>query len=144
MISFDRYDSGGSDWGSSSGWSSSSDWGSSSSWGSSSDWGTSGDTYSFIPFFISSDGMGVIFLIIIVLSVIYSVHNRFRKEKSPGSVYTTNVRDVPVTHLYADRIKAIDPMFSEEKFLAWAKELYVKMQKAWTARDWEEMRPLET
>ena len=28
--------------------------------------------------------------------------------------------------------------------LAWAKDLYVKLQNAWTARDWEPMRPFET
>ena len=59
-------------------------------------------------------------------------------------VYTTSVHDVPQSHEQAEKIKAIDPLFSEEEFLSWTKDLYVKMQHAWTERKWEGMRPLET
>ena len=52
-----------------------------------------------------------------------------------GTVYTTNVHDVSITHIHADRIKQVDPFFSEEKFLSWAKDLYVKLQHAWTVRE---------
>ena len=62
----------------------------------------------------------------------------------PSSVYTTNVHDVPQTHIYAEKVKEIDPNFSEEKMISYAKDLFVKLQNAWTAREWEEMRPLET
>ena len=62
----------------------------------------------------------------------------------PNAVYTTPVHDVPITHFQAEKIKEIDPLFSEEEFLSWSKDLYVKMQQAWTARNWEEMRPFET
>lgn len=68
---------------------------------------------------------------------------RAKKEDS-SMVYTTDVHDVPQTHIHSDRIKQVDPLFSEEKFLAWAKDLYVKLQHAWTDRNWEEMRPFET
>ena len=51
---------------------------------------------------------------------------------------------MPQSHEQAEKIKAIDPLFSEEEFLSWTKDLYVKMQHAWTERKWEEMRPLET
>ena len=44
----------------------------------------------------------------------------------------------------AEKIKKVDPLFSENDFISWTKDLYVKMQHAWTARKWEEMRPLET
>ena len=155
--SFDSYDSGDSGWSSSD-----SDWGSSSSdWGhSSSDWGSSDWDYSYSGSG-SSTGSGDIFLGMIILVSIFiifvSVSRNANKNKynsnpnyqagnefRPTTVYTTNVHDVPQTHVYAVKIKAIDPMFSEEKFLAWAKDLYVKLQHAWTEREWEEMRPFET
>ena len=37
-----------------------------------------------------------------------------------------------------------DKNFSEEKFISFTKELFVKLQNSWTARDWEPMRLFET
>ena len=42
------------------------------------------------------------------------------------------------------RIKAVDELFNKEDFLSWAKDLFVKLQEAWTARDWSTIRPFET
>lgn len=146
--SFDRYDSGSSssDWGSSS-----SDWGSSSSsWdydGGSSSGGYYGGT------FINFGSPEFIIIAIIVIAAIIFIKNYAKKKNGNDNnqfnyqntmpVYTTSVHDVPQSHEQAEKIKAIDPLFSEE-FLSWTKDLYVKMQHAWTERKWEEMRPLET
>lgn len=167
--SFDTYDSGSSsDWGSSS-----SDWGSSSSdWSwSSSDWDSSSSDYgssSFDGFLImwllgTGEGRvigGIILIIVIGCAIIKHTSglNNIRydytkvrtgrrptnKSSNPTTVYTTDVHDVSQTHIYTDEIKKIDPFFSEEKFLSWAKDLYVKMQHAWTDRNWENMRSFET
>ena len=147
--SFDRYDSGSSssDWGSSS-----SDWGSSSSsWdydGGSSSGGYYGGT------FINFGSPEFIIIAIIVIAAIIFIKNYAKKKNGNDNnqfnyqntmpVYTTSVHDVPQSHEQAEQIKAIDPLFSEEEFLSWTKDLYVKMQHAWTERKWEEMRPLET
>ena len=147
--SFDRYDSG----------SSSSDWGSSSSdWGSSSsswdyDWGSSSGGY-YGGTFINFGSPEFIIIAIIVIAAIIFIKNYAKKKNGEGNnpfnfqssmpVYTTSVHDVPQSHEQAEKIKAIDPLFSEEEFLSWTKDLYVKMQHAWTERKWEEMRPLET
>ena len=56
----------------------------------------------------------------------------------------SNIQDVSQTHIHSDRIKAIDPNFSEDEMESYAKELYIKLQEAWTAREWEKMRPYET
>lgn len=165
--SFDRYDSGSdwssssSDWGSSSSWSSSSsDWDSSSSWSSRDDdysySGGSGDFGFLLGWMLGSKPGIIITLIIVVIMFmmfkkqegkrnnnLYTTSNYINKN-IPGTVYTTNVHDVPQTHIHAEEIKKIDPLFSEEKFLSWAKDLYVKLQHAWTDRNWEEMRPFET
>ena len=150
--SFDRYDSGSSSWSSSS-----SDWGS-SSWDS--DWdsdygsGSSGDVGFLVGLLLGNTPGRIIFIIIIIVIIIsakkgknygprniphYNVNNT-----SNRPVNTTPVVDVSRTHIHAEQIKQIDPNFSEEKMLVFAKDLFVKLQNAWTARDWEPMRPFET
>lgn len=129
--SFDRYDSGGS-----------SDWGSSSS--SWDDYGSSSSS--------DSDSLGVgtltIIFIIIAERIISAI---FKNKKGPRNynVGAIPTRPMPVvdpskSHIYAEKIKEIDPNFSEEKMISFAKDLFVKLQNAWTARDWEPMRPFET
>jgi hypothetical protein len=44
----------------------------------------------------------------------------------------------------AEQIQAIDPAFSADKFNAWAREVFLKLQQAWTARDWKVIRPFES
>lgn len=137
--SFDRYDSG-----------SSSDWGSSSSdWGSSWDW----DDYSS-----SSDSdsvsFGVVFgtiVLIIIVAIVISASSKKEKRQQKYNVTSRPVPTRPIptvdtskSHNYAEAIKKFDPNFSEEKMLSFAKDLFVKLQNAWTARDWEPMRPFET
>lgn len=137
--SFDRYDSGSS---SSSSW----DSGSSSSWSSHDyDYGSSSSS----SYDSDLDGFTIIgVLVFFAIVFIYSYIKAKNSQKSQGNIsktaYTTPEVDVSQTHIWADEIKKIDPNFSEEKMLAWAKDLYVKLQNAWTARDWEPMRPFET
>lgn len=138
--SFDRYDSGSSssDWGSSS-----SDWGSSSSsWDWDDDYSSSSDSGSF------GVGFGTVVLIIIV-AIIISANSKKGKGQQNYNVAPTPTRPMPVvdtskSRIYAEAIKKFDPNFSEEKMLSFAKDLFVKLQNAWTARDWEPMRPFET
>lgn len=141
--SFDRYDSGSSS-------SSSSSWdsGSSSSWSSHDyDYGSSSsssyDSDSDLDGF-TIIGVLVFFAIVFIYSYIKAKNSQKSQENISKTVYTTPEVDVSQTHIWADEIKKIDPNFSEEKMLAWAKDLYVKLQNAWTARDWEPMRPFET
>ena len=35
-------------------------------------------------------------------------------------------------------------MFNKEEFLSWTRSLFVKLQEAWTARDWSTIRVFET
>ena len=139
--SFDRYDSGSS---SSSSW----DSGSSSSW-SSHDYDYGSSSSSSYDSDSDLDGFTIIgVLVFFAIVFIYSYIKAKNSQKSQGNIsktaYTTPEVDISQTHIWADEIKKIDPNFSEEKMLAWAKDLYVKLQNAWTARDWEPMRPFET
>lgn len=142
--SFDRYDSGSSwdsDWGSSS---SSWDWDDDYSYSSSSD----GDLGFLIGLLLGSNGGRIVFIIIIILIIVYAKNHKTVMNKS-RNVYRTNM--VNTNNITKDRslqvanqIIAIDPLFSEEKFISFTKELFVKLQNAWTARDWEPMRLFET
>ena len=138
--SFDRYDSG----------SSSSDWGSSSADGgsSSSSWDWDDDYSSSSSSGSFGVGFGTVVLIIIV-AIIISANSKKGKGQQNYNVAPTPTRPMPVvdtskSHIYAEAIKKFDPNFSEEKMLSFAKDLFVKLQNAWTARDWEPMRPFET
>ena len=55
-----------------------------------------------------------------------------------SSTVNTNTKGI------AEEIRQSDPEFSEEKFLSWSKDVFVKLQAAWTARDWKIIRPFES
>ena len=129
---FNDYDSGGSsDWGGGSDWSSS-DWGSSSG----SDWDWTDDSSGWGGFFLP---LGVVVVVIILIAV-------FGKKKGGGRP-SANMGGVPMvadnTQRILDAILPVDPLFSKDKFLAWAKEVFITLQNAWTARDWSKIRPFE-
>lgn len=123
---FNSYDSG-SSW-------SSSDW-DSSSWSSDSDYSYSG----------SGGGGGfvgiIVFIVIVVIIVIASKNNK-------GGGTPTNGGSTPNIGYRNDNavnsLKQKDENFSEEKFLIWVKDLFVKMQYAWTDRNFDSIRPYET
>lgn len=158
--SFEDYSSG-SDWGSSSSsdWgssSSSSDWGSSSSWSSSSDWD---DDYSYSSSSNSSGNYGnpligfAIFALIIAAIVVYDYlkikNDKNRRNNANRNLqYYTDTKPKPkVTYDnygIVERIRCVDANFSKVKFESFAKETFIKLQNAWTERDWEKIRPFET
>lgn len=43
-----------------------------------------------------------------------------------------------------DQIRLIDPYFSEDAFLGFTREVFIKIQQAWTNRDWSVIRPFES
>ena len=43
-----------------------------------------------------------------------------------------------------NKIQQTDPNFNKEEFVAWSKNLFIKLQQAWTNRDWETIRTFET
>ena len=48
------------------------------------------------------------------------------------------------TKAVAEQIRQVDPMFSEDNFLSWTKEVFIKLQNAWTKKDWKIIRPFES
>lgn len=141
--SFESYDSGGSSWSSSDSWSSSS-----SSWGDSWDSSSSHRSYSSnssgTPIFIFSRIGPAIVMIFIICAIIIVANNRNKK----GFEQNLNTRPIinyeQKEQQTLEKIKQIDPLFNREEFIASAKTLFVKLQQAWTDRDWSVIRVFET
>lgn len=135
---FESYDS---DWSSSS-WDS--DW--DSDWGSSSydsDWhSSSGSSYGD-----DSDlgGLTIIIIIIVFIILFANKNNKGpRNSNGPRNNYTPSTNSSNNPQKVLSDIRAVDEFFNEDKFLAWAKNTFVKLQECWTKRDWEEIRTFET
>ena len=135
--SFEDY-SGGSSWDSGSSWSS-------SSWDD--DYSSSGSG----GFFIFSGPGGIIILIVIVILAVYSkkhknnhpydyIHNRKVESYRMQDKQQLEVREKQIEN----KIQQTDPNFNKEEFVAWSKNLFIKLQQAWTDRDWETIRTFET
>lgn len=138
---FESYDS---DWDSSS---YDSDWGSSSY---DSDYHSYGGTHSSGSSSGSAGEVLVVFIIAVII-VIYAA----RANKKGGSTYTLNrttqngyshgyIRNPERSTQVANSIKENDRFFNEDKFISDAKNKFIKLQNAWSERDWETIRPIES
>lgn len=126
-------DYGGGDWGGSSDWDSGSDWGGSSYYGGSS----GGDE--FTP--------GSLIIVVIIVIVIIAINMM----KNKGSVRTGNQpRPAGATPTAQSslrpisELRATDYNFSEAMFQEKVAKMYVDMQAAWQAKNFEPMRPYFT
>lgn len=100
--------------------------------------------------FIENPTLGLIVLVILIVFVLL----RRRKSKKLGSdssyinqqVQQQAQNDVVMnfTESVAAQVRQTDPDFSAEKFLGWAQEVFMKIQEAWTTRDWKVIRPFES
>ena len=162
--SFESYSSGGSSSGSSwSSGSSSSSWSSGSSgssWGSSSSGsGWSSRSYDSDTSWNSRNNSsnssasvgGILFIMVmpIVAVIIILLKNR-NKPRNIKQQYE-QVRNNSIYDNGPDRSSAIleeihkhDPNFNADKFKSYAKDVFIKLQNAWTERDWEKIRAFES
>ena len=132
---FESYDSdwGGSDWGS--------DW--------DSDWGSSSYDYDSYGGTSSSGSSGVdVVIAIIIIAVILTMASK-RSGLKGASINTSRptagyVRSDARSKAVGEKIRETDKFFNDEKFLSWAKTSFIKLQNAWTDRDWEAIRPIES
>lgn len=69
------------------------------------------------------------------------VLNEFKKEANLDAIL--NPQATQQINI-GEKVRQIDPMFSEEKFLNWTKDVFVKLQTAWTKREWSIIRPFES
>lgn len=153
--SFEDYDS--SSWSSGSSSSSESWSSSSSSWGSGSSSSRSDDRsyssssgYSGAGTPMNSTEAGIIMfafifvfvaVIVILLTLMY-INNHSDDEKT--SYHYQSTYNFDTEENVERKIKAVDELFDKQEFLSWTSNLFVKLQNAWTARDWNSIRIFET
>ena len=149
---FNDYDSGGSDWSSSSsdswGSSSSSGWSSSSSsdsWGSSS-YSSRGSSFSSTDEPLNYDAfnnfaeLAVLFVFAVIILVF--IMKGIGKGVQPIVARRPEIPDNSVD--ITNALQETDPAFNATAFLEWAKEIFFKLQEAWTDREWERVRFFES
>lgn len=122
---FESYDSG-SDWGG-------------SSWGSGSSWSSYDDDYYYSG---DSDEGGTWLGLIVLVVIIILIYNN-KGNTRPSSVQNTYTPSISENEIES-KIKAIDELFNKEEFIAWSKDVFIKLQESWMAREWETIRTFET
>lgn len=97
---------------------------------------------------------GVIIIIIIIYLIVILI-KYFNSQDSYHKPYRrpTPVKHVPVPPLHRrvennnqaiDRLRYYDPNFDASIFTSWVKEVYLQLQAAWTKKDWNLVRSLES
>ena len=121
-----------------------SSWDSGSSWSS---WDDDDYSSSYGGTSHSSGGgssWGTIITFIIIIAIAYAISSK-NKHTPIRPVQTYQ----PASNFDSEenverKVKAVDEMFNKEEFLSWTRSLFVKLQEAWTARDWSTIRVFET
>ncbi len=100
--------------------------------------------------FIENPTMGfIVFIILVILVLVYRRKSK-KQASDPGYInqqvqnQVNNDITMNYTDAVASQIRKIDPSFSAEKFIGWAQEVFMKLQEAWTTRDWKVIRPFES
>jgi len=110
------------------------DWGGGGGWDSDSDWGGSGE--------LDAVSGTLIALFVIAFVVIFILGNKQeKKRRTSAGTGTGAVRDH--TDEIVAAVLSIDPNFSNDKFIAWVKEVFFTLNYAWMERDWAKVRPFE-
>lgn len=91
---------------------------------------------------------------IIVLIIFFIIYTRLKKtgklnniKQSLNSAANNNINnsDFSIEASNASlEVKKIDPNFSTDAFISWAKEVFIRIQQAWTEQNWKIIRPFES
>ena len=86
----------------------------------------------------------VLAIAVIVIILINIAKNKSRGGSSGGGVVPQRAAEQRPAVSPAGEIVRTDPAFSEERFLAWAREVFITLNDAWEKRDWSLIRPFES
>lgn len=97
----------------------------------------------------SSPYLGFMFILVGGIILVVIVKSLQNKSGDSSSTYTNNDyqtlhRRVEHNTLAISRVKNGDPNFDAEAFTSWVKEVYLKLQVAWTEKNWNSVRALES
>lgn len=117
---------------------------------SSSSYSSDGDIFWLIYILFDLFGFNGMIIAIIIIMIVWKKRGtnqqkvqRNTTRNNYGQPRQSTVR-LPSNSMALDKILSIDENFSETKFLGWSKEIFVKLQNAWTKREWREIRPFES
>ena len=118
--------------------------------------GGDGDIFGLIYFLLGvfsgdSDSLSVLGIVIVIL-IIFFIKNRKDKKRASDPTYinqqvqtqVNSDNDFDNSARVAAQIQSIDPAFSADKFIGFAREVFMTIQAAWTAKDWQPIRPFES
>ena len=93
--------------------------------------------------------MGLVFLIAAGVFLVYIFQSSKNNSEDSRSTYTSNDsqtlhRRIEHNTLAISRVKYGDPNFDADAFTSWVKEVYLKLQVAWTEKNWNSVRALES
>lgn len=83
------------------------------------------------------------FAVIIALFAIFSRKMLINRTDTGMVRQGYNIQVPDYTEAIVAEIHKTDPDFSYEKFIGWVKEVFITLQNAWSARDFEKCRPFE-
>ena len=90
-------------------------------------------------------------IVLVVLVVLFILGRKRKKNASDPKYVNQQVQQQANTDFQFDnsamvaaQIQAIDPAFSSDKFIGFAREVFMTIQAAWTAKDWKPIRPFES
>lgn len=99
-----------------------------------------------INLFIESPVLGLIVVAIVIIVYYFikkkSTSTSAMNQRVSQQAYTDTTPDNSV--MVAEQIRAIDPAFSSDKFIGFAREVFMKINEAWTTKDWKPIRPFES
>lgn len=112
----------------------------------------------FIELLFHLGPIGAIIAIVLIILVLrflkkhnitaHSVSNAINNLENIANQYNNSTNNsyntTPIMQNVGETIRQSDPAFSDEKFIAWTNEVFLKLQTAWTARDWKVIRPFES
>lgn len=103
-----------------------------------------------IGLFIKDPTVGLILLVVFI--VIWLMAKKRSQRQATDTAYINrqvnsqveNDVTMDFTGIVAEKIRSIDPNFSSDKFIGYAREVFMKIQEAWTTKDWRPIRPFES
>ena len=121
----------------------------------SSDSGDSGDVFWFIYIIFYHFGpIGGIIIIGIVAAVFFFLKKSGKLAKinlqqqnnmvNQQAMMSQNMNNNGLSQSIAMNIRQNDPNFSEDAFIGWTREVFMKIQQAWNDRNWKIIRPFES
>ena len=103
-----------------------------------------------IGLFINEPTVGLILLVVFVL-IWLMARKKQQRQASDTTYINTQVNQqaendivMDYTPIVAEKVRALDPDFSSDNFIGYAREVFMKIQEAWTKKDWKSIRPFES